>query len=119
MSLTGRVQHVGGPDHTQEPKDAVTFSGIRAWLPFIISIIVLITSMIVGWEGFDYRLQAVKADETRLEITLAEHLRDEIANNKLTEERNSTNLVVLAEIRKDIAFIRLQLEALASAKVTP
>ena len=108
---TGRLQQVQEKEDAEQPRDVVTVSGLKAWLPFFISIIVMVVSLAASYTQIDNRITTVKADQVRLETVLTDHLQDV---DTIRAERDKQYLemqIVLAQIQKDIAYIRTQIDA--------
>ena len=80
---------------TETRKQPSALANILSWIP----VILIIASLIVGWTVMDQRIQQVQIEQALMTIKI----------EKFSQE-NVTTQVRLAEIQKDIAYIRLSLD---------
>lgn len=113
----GRVQQLHDSDNAQ-PKDVVTFTGIRTWVPIIISLLIVAFGLVGTWVGFDYRLQKIEAEVVRIDTKVSDHLQDVAAIKAERDEQYRLISVSLAGIEAqlaqtqlDILYIRRQLDS--------
>uniref|UniRef100_A0A6M3KR86 Uncharacterized protein n=1 Tax=viral metagenome TaxID=1070528 RepID=A0A6M3KR86_9ZZZZ len=78
---------------TQRKPNAL--DNIKSWIP----VILIVASLIVGWTVMDQRIQQVQIEQALMTIKI----------EKFSQENISVQ-VRLAEIQKDISYIRLSLD---------
>ncbi len=76
-------------------KQSITLGDVKAWLP----VILVLVSLVVGWTLMDQRIQQVTVQQ----VLMATQLRE-------FAQENTNVKVKLAEIQKDIAYIRVSLD---------
>lgn len=77
-------------------KQPNALDNIKSWIP----VMLIIASLIVGWTVMDQRIQQVQVEQALMTIRI----------EKFSQE-NVTVQVRLAEIQKDIAYIRISMDA--------
>jgi hypothetical protein len=111
MTPAGRVQHVNEAENPESPKDAVTVSGIKSAVQFWVPLILIVVSLVVGWVTMGNQIQTVKADQARLETSFSDHLQDVDIIRAERDQQYLEMQITLAQIQKDIAYIRIQVDA--------
>lgn len=76
-------------------KQPSALDNIKSWVP----VILIIIGVIVGWTVMDQRIQQVQKEQTLLTVKMEKFSLDNVAVQ-----------VRLAEIQKDISYIRLSLD---------
>jgi hypothetical protein len=76
-------------------KSPSALDNIKAWIP----VILILASLVVGWTVMDQRIQQVQVEQALMTIRI----------EKFSQENISVQ-VRLAEIQKDISYIRINLD---------
>jgi hypothetical protein len=87
--------------------DVVTWSGIKGWLPLLL----IVVSLVGGWVTMGYQIKETNIALANLTVEYRAHMVDV---NAQKVERDSQYLkiqVTLAEIQKDLLYIRQEIES--------
>jgi len=90
--------------------DIVTFTGIRAWLPIIISILILSVGLVVGWSTTNFQVQQNMTDIDKIQVVADANMR---TINEINIKRDQQYLeiqIMFTQIQKDIFYIRQQID---------
>ena len=80
---------------TETQKQPSALDNIKSWIP----VILIVASLIVGWTVMDQRIQQVQVEQALMAIKIEKFSQENVAVQ-----------IRLAEIQKDISYIRLSLD---------